>query len=402
RGTELLAAAERLGEPALLARATYHLGSAQANVGKHADAEATLRRAVQQAAAARDHVLVAKVWLRLFDVVGHELGRHDEALAFESAVRAAVAQAGDDPRQLAELASALGYVANSRGKFLEAKAYFTESRDRHLAARGPDHPQVGSAENNLGGVLLSLGELDEATRRLERSMEIMEAAMGPNNPVVGKTLLNLSSIAARRKDWPTSERHLRRAISVNQQLLGLAHPELARTHIFLGRALRNQGRHGEAATELATARRILEKALPPTHPLRIMLDVYDAQLAEATGKFAEAERLGAKGLAAIRKAVPPAHPQYAFVVAEQARFLARRAPADALALYDEALNLYLASESRELGGEIDTLREVAETALAARAPARALHWFDRLPEAAAQLAPLRERLERAPRPRKRK
>ncbi len=404
RGTELVAEAERLGDPALLARATFHLGSAQANVGKHADAEATLRRAVQQAASARDHVLVAKVWLRLFDIVGHELGRADEAMAFESAVRAAVAQAGDDPRQLAELASALGYVANARGRFREARTYFTEARDRHIAARGPAHPNVGMVENNLGGVMLSLGELDEATQHLERSIAIMEAAMGPTNPVVGKTLFNLSSIAGRRKDWATAERYLRRSIKVDEQLLGPDHPELGKSRIFLARALRNQARHAEAATELATARQALEKALPPTHVQRIMLDVHDAQLAEAAGKFDEAERLGAKGLAAIRTAVPATHPQLAFVLAVLAcrAGLARRAPTDALALYDEALNLYVKGDGRSVTAEVETLREIADTALAARAPARALHWFDRLPEAGRQLAPVREQLERARGQRKRK
>src|SRR6185295_18527061 len=55
RANALVEAATRRGDPSALARARFDLGSAQANAGHLVEAEANLRRAVQDAAAMRDH-----------------------------------------------------------------------------------------------------------------------------------------------------------------------------------------------------------------------------------------------------------------------------------------------------------------------------------------------------------
>ena len=60
-----LATLEKSPDVALVARAVYNLGNAQANAGELRGAEATLRRGVQEAARARDHRLVADGWNRL-------------------------------------------------------------------------------------------------------------------------------------------------------------------------------------------------------------------------------------------------------------------------------------------------------------------------------------------------
>ena len=94
QGEELVAQTAKLSDPTLHARARYNLGVAQANAGKYEQAAATLRLAVQDAGAIRDHYMVASAWLRLLSLVGLELSKPDAAAELEPAARAAVAQAG--------------------------------------------------------------------------------------------------------------------------------------------------------------------------------------------------------------------------------------------------------------------------------------------------------------------
>ena len=88
----------------------------------------------------------------------------------------------------------------------------------------------------------------------------------------------------------------------------------------------------------------------------------------------------------------PAH-LHAFTLSELARFVAHRDPAAALDVYDEALTIHTARSARDSSGDVEVLTEVAQAALAAKLPHRALVWFKRLPEAAATLSELRKALE---------
>ncbi|HTE51885.1 MAG TPA: tetratricopeptide repeat protein [Kofleriaceae bacterium] len=395
RARRLLARIEPLHDASLLARAVYNLGNAEANAGELASAEASLRRAVQEAANARDHRLVADTWNRLLILVGQELRRPDEALALEPAARAAVAQAGDDPIQHAMLETTLGSLQHALGHFAASRDHFVAARDRFVAARGPDHPHVANAEANLGAVLMQLSQLDEAARSLERAIAIMRIAYGENHPVVGKALYNYASVDSRRKDWAASEKHARASVAVYEHVLGANRPETASSRISLARALREQGRLPEARAELEVARDALAASLPPTHPDLARLHNELGQIAEAQKDYREAERLDRIALASLRASVGPDHPQLAHALAELARMVARRAPAEAMDLYDEALRIYLGRDGRDLATDVEILAEVSECALAAHLPGRALAWFEKMPEAGKSLAPMRARLEKA-------
>ncbi|HEX3763602.1 MAG TPA: tetratricopeptide repeat-containing protein kinase family protein, partial [Kofleriaceae bacterium] len=394
RAQALVAQSQQLHDPELLARARYNLGVAQQASGKSEAAEATLRLAVQDAAVARDHYLVAEAWLWLHTLFVRDLDRPAAAAQIEPSVTAAVAQAGNDPRQLADLAKMRGIAASERGDHGIARTEFLEARDRHLAALGPDHPLVAIDESNLGAALLRLGQFDEATRELERAIAIIRRSVGEHHPVIAHAEQNLSDIAAQRKDWAASEQHGRAALASVLVVRGPDHLETGTIRVYLARALREQHRYDEARGELDRARASLEHALPATHIDRIMLDLRYAQLAEAEGRWAEAERLARQTVTGMRAiAAPPIH--LAFAIAELARMTAHRAPRAALALYDEALTMDTARKDRDESSDADSLAEFARVALAAGRPELALGWFDRLPAAAAKLPDLRGELERA-------
>jgi predicted Ser/Thr protein kinase len=70
RAEALVDKTSALDEPMLHARARFNLGVALQNAERDDEAERVLRLAVQDAAAARDHYLVASVWLHLVELVG--------------------------------------------------------------------------------------------------------------------------------------------------------------------------------------------------------------------------------------------------------------------------------------------------------------------------------------------
>jgi tetratricopeptide (TPR) repeat protein len=395
RASALVAPALRLGEPAIQARARFDLGTVQVNGGSFVEAEATMRIALQEAAAVRDHHLVAECWLELLYITGFSLMHLDAAAALEPGVRAAVAQAGDDPAQLADLAKKLGLIDVRRGDVAAARAHFAEARGDHIAALGPDHPLVATDESNLGAVLRELGRGDEAVEHLERAIAIVERTLGTHHPVIAQAEHNLASISEDRKDWPAAVRHARAAVEMNVAVRGTAHPDTARNRILLARMLCQAGRFAEARSELELARATLERALPANHADVVSHGIRFAQLAEAEGHRDEAVRIARHAVERSRAAkVPDAY--LVFVISELARMTAHGAPGEALPLYDEALRLQAAEKGRSLHDDIDLLQHLADAAVRAHRPGAALAWFDRMPEAAAQLVALRRQLGGAP------
>ena len=393
KATSAVTAIEQSSDQTQLPRAVFHLGWIQADLGRLTDAEAQLRRALDLGAAAQNHALVASVWLRLFSVIGLEQRRPDAALALEPAVRAAVLQAGDDPLHQAQLAKTQGLVESARGNSAGAYERFVRARELYVAVRGPAHYDVAVADINIASIELLLGKLAEAQQRLETVVAAFGATeAGRRHPTVGQAHQNLCAVAWRQQDFARSEKHCRAAADVYAASIGPDHRTTAKSRLYLGRALRKLGRLEEAQTEIERARTTYEKTLPPENVERIQADVYVAQVAAERGNFGEAETLARRALAAMRQHGLPLH-QHAFTLSELARFVSHRDPVEALGFYDEALTIHVAQAARDKSGDIETLTELANVALAAKQPQRALAWFSKMPESAAQLPDLRKALE---------
>jgi tetratricopeptide (TPR) repeat protein len=270
--------ADRRGDAVILARARFILGTAQSNSGNYPAAEATLHLAAQDAAVARDYYLVAESWLRMLAARRVDLDQPDAMPTMILAATAAVAQAGNDPRQQADLAMTLGSLAAAGGNRATARDQLVLARERRIAALGPDHPSVANDEKNLGAALAALGDYEEATRHYERGLEIARAALGPRHPQVSQLEQNVADLANQRKDWSAAERHARAAIAIDLVVRGPDHPFTAHCHVILAHALREQHRLPEARAELASARVGYARIMLSSESSMI-LDVEEAEIA---------------------------------------------------------------------------------------------------------------------------
>ncbi|HEU5059924.1 MAG TPA: protein kinase, partial [Kofleriaceae bacterium] len=325
---------------AIAAYTLYALGVAQSYGGKP-EAEATLRRAIEVAAAARDHYLVARAWNRLILHLGETLRRPDEALALAPAASAAIDQAGADAVQRADLRIALASAEHQRGSLPAARDHFTAALNGYRAAAATDvrhEIRVVQTEAALGGILIKLGELAAARAMLAGSLARLRRTYGDLHPNVASTLQNLAVVAQLEKDWPAAEKSGRQALEVARKVLPPGDVGILQIHRSLALSLRHQKRIAGARAELEAARAEFTRSGAPD-PLEVArTDLTLCDLEQNTGadrsssRTVEVCRRAADG---VTRALGADHPLRATALAHLALSREEQAPGEALDLYSE-------------------------------------------------------------------
>lgn len=390
-----VAEAERIGEPVLVASLVLLLASAHEHAGDYPASEAALRRTIQKAADVRGHPLVATAWIRLIDLLGSRLRRVDDAIALAPAATAAVAQAGDDPYQRADLRAALGAIEYARGNTSVAGEHMRAAYEGFQASRGPRSSIAADAESLYAITLSIQGKHEEAMRHAENAYQVMREVMGEQDLLVGKMLSNLAGMATAAGDVATSARYARLAVETFARTYGEDHPTTSYARCKLALALSGLGRHDEARAQMTRAEAALRAKLGADHPDAALTALELAAVLAAAGDVPGGEKIARPAVAVLRRRLPAEHPDLGFGLRELARLTAPRAPREAIELYDEAMRIHTAVPDRDTSAEPDVLEEMGEVALRAGRAAWALGWFDRLPEAAAQKPAMRRRLLRA-------
>jgi len=399
RAEGLLSRGARDTDPALTAYTLYTLGTAQAYAGKP-EAEATLRRAIEAAATARDHFLVARAWNRLVLYLAETRGQLDEALELAPAASAAIEQAGADPVQRADLHVALGSIANQRAEFAAARDHFTAALDGYRAAAASDPRlvmRVVQTEAGLGGVLINLGDLAAARSLLEASLTSLRGDYGELHPVIASTLQNLAVVSQLEKRWKDAELLGRQALFVARAVLPPGDSRIIGMLRSLAISLRAQEQFAGARMELDAARAELARDADaqPLEVARMDLAICDLEQSAGPARASQVVPVCRQALDGVTRTLGADHPLRATALAQLARALEERAPAESLALYGEALRVLALHPEHAADFHHEFLAGLARAALAAHRPADALAWFDRMPEAAAKLPELEAALKKA-------
>ena len=362
RGVELERRAERLD--GLLARAKDVTGSAKAvdyapvrfaalqmrsnvelDVQQYAEAAATLRELIQQAAAVRDDRAETRAWNHLIYVLGYHRGEIDEAMSLEPAARAALARAGTPvdlhveqlisiaqvldqgpraPEAITRLETARRLIeeeARTRPSMLLAERevdvlaelanayYVTGDLDASISAQrstvsgyrelfGPDSLDESMALNNLGTALRRDGQLEEALVALRDAARIVELKTGESTRLAS-SLTNLAFVLGELGRWPEAHQASGRALAVARKHLAVGDPAFATYLSTHASSLANVGRaaeareHYDAAVELF-ARDENDEMLPITLFNRGELAFDQRQLDAAEADFARSAELFAR------------------------------------------------------------------------------------------------------------
>jgi tetratricopeptide (TPR) repeat protein len=391
-----IADAERTRVPGLSSGFLFLLAVVQNEAGDIKGAEATLRKLIQEAARARRHFMVAAGWLRLIQSLASKQLRMDEAIALEPTARAAVAQAGDEPRLRAELATTLGGIAWQKGDLAEARDRFLEARDVMVAAFGPKDEVAAGSEVSLAMALFQLKELDEAARRAQHAYQVLHEKGIDSDRSAGKALMVLAWVARERKDWEAAARHSKASIAEMARLHGTDNLELAFSRRELGHALSELERHDEAIEQMKMCVDVFSR-VGPTHPDTLVARLELGKIYEKAKRYVDAEKIDRETVKALREGGKSSRDHLGSGLLELGRVVAYRSPAEAVPLYDEGMRIYMKRSDVKDEERVEVLQEVSKVALAAGKAKWMLAWLDRVPGAAAKLPALRKKLVKASR-----
>jgi eukaryotic-like serine/threonine-protein kinase len=293
---ELEAKADATAYEPLHGRALLLLGIAQAQLGKTADATATLQRSALAAGRGRDDRTVAQAWAELA-AVHVSTSAYEKALTLEAVAQVAIARVGGaleieaplersigwalrelerfeeasaryeriiadlskDPSRIpverARALSGLAVVRKEQGRYPEAQKLYEEAIAVASSALGPRHVTVASFKGNLGVTLRRQGQLDEAKALFEEARDIFAAALGPDHPDRGSPLANLGTLFLDTGRLDEAESSYSEALRIWEKAFGEGQLQVAGLRVDLGRLSLKRGRTVEAVARLEAALR---------------------------------------------------------------------------------------------------------------------------------------------------
>ena len=264
-----------------VARAATDLGLFLLRIGKAAEAEAPLRRALsnQENDAARENLALALAAQgksrEAFDLFKRAAEGDDARVAarafaklaemddghaddyYRSAVAAEEKASGSESPRLAVLLQEYALALRARHRDREAEPLLR----RALAIRQSDPRVRIGLLNTLGNLLEGRRQLDEAEKLERTALSLSEEKYGPESPQLAMTCTNLADVLWNKKNLREAGLLYRRAIGIDASLYGPDRPETAADVANLGMLMNEAGQADAGHALLQQALAIYEKTL---------------------------------------------------------------------------------------------------------------------------------------------
>lgn len=228
--TAALTAARAANAVAQVAQAELRVGSIQDRLGKHVEAETSLRRALSWAREARAQQTAVESMIKLVHVVGVGAGSFEAGKFWAEAAQTLLSLlSGEHPDEQARLDEALAAVHFEAGEYAEAAGLHARALATREATLGSSHPDTARSLHNLAFVLGRSGQYDEAVRLFKQALAVREQAFGHEHPDVAETLDRFAVVHRLRGEYPEAIRLYTRALAIRERSLGELHPQTAAT-----------------------------------------------------------------------------------------------------------------------------------------------------------------------------
>ncbi len=283
--------AELDGHPAVEASVREILGEAYHVLGKPADAERELRRALElRETGAAPNPAEALQTAHNLGATLLAAGRYAEALAvLTRAADGRLALFGEaNPDALATL-SLLAFAHQRVGDFAEAERAIRRALAGQEALLGPGARDTIDTRNSLADLLNQLGRHEEAAAVAEENSRLATQYLGDTDT---KTLEALSIRAATLKargDLAGAERLARSVVDAKDRIFGPEHPDALLSQSMLASILAEAKRYDEAEQSLTLCIQRAERSLGPGHAVTLSYRNNLAQLLHTTGRLDDAE-----------------------------------------------------------------------------------------------------------------
>lgn len=247
----------------------------------------------------------------------------------EAALRKALAieerlYGSDDPRILGTLNN-LALTYRLRDNLVMAEALYRRALDNVFDGRSSK--PAAATINNLGSVMFERGRWKEARDYYTRALSIWEKTLGEDSPEVSAVLTNLAVLYQSRGALGKAAGLMDRAMRIDEKVFPADHPRIANDLVNAGSIAAARGRLVEAEQLVMRSAAMFEKSLPPTHPdlgaaMAHLADIYRTQ-----GRLEDAEKMYGRALRILMSAwgpedrrLLPSLERYAVVLRDQKEF----------------------------------------------------------------------------------
>jgi tetratricopeptide (TPR) repeat protein len=245
--------------PPLRAQALFLAGSLESTVGQAEAAEKTLRQAAKSAAEAKLDDYIAKSWIKLIYVIGHQQSKFDEALGISDYAEAAVMRAPSHQALQGDLVTDLATIHLDKANYKEAKRLLQEALSIARELYGDEHYDVAYISNSLAVVARREGNYEESLKHHQRTQKLWKALLGPRHPKVAISLMNMAPVLAILGNPDKAQAHLEEALEILESTHEGVETEVANCLVNLGVVHRRQGNHEEARKYLLRALAVNEE-----------------------------------------------------------------------------------------------------------------------------------------------
>jgi tetratricopeptide (TPR) repeat protein len=278
-------------ENAKVARAESDFGLFLLQIGRSAEAEAPLRRAIsidgknadpaidddreslalaleaqgkreeafdlfRRAAAGHNPQVAARSFAKL-----GEIDPEHAEVYYRYAVAAEEKASGGNAPRVAALLREEALALRARKRDSEAEPLLQRALSIQKAASKTDPRVTIEVLNTLGNVLEGRHQLDEAEKLEREALNLSEEKFGPESTQLATTCTNLADVLWNKKNLREAGLLYRRAIAIDASLFGLDRPETAADIANLGMLMKDAGQSASGDALLRNALAIYEKAL---------------------------------------------------------------------------------------------------------------------------------------------
>jgi tetratricopeptide (TPR) repeat protein len=266
-------------------------GLALRDAGRTAEAEATLREALDrsQALTGRDRLVAASAMSDM-GVLLQDVGRFREALPLqEAALQIERDLLGEANATVAAEWHNLSITQKSLGQTAQAEANLRKSLETMRSIAGETNPTTALLLNTLAVALLEQGRHAEAEEQFRKSLAAYRTHFPADHPDVARVQNSLALCLREQGRIQESESLYRQALAAQQKSLGADHPEVIVTLNNLARALLDQGKLEPA---LECSNQCVEKSnrlFAATDPKRWVFLARRGAILSAMRRWSEAE-----------------------------------------------------------------------------------------------------------------
>ncbi len=337
----LVAEADALAYPPLMARTRHARGVAHRNAGHYDDARTDLTLAYRHTVLVDDSALAVDAAIGLVFVERSHGAHYEAAEVWATAAKAQATRTDPQGRHRARAVDIAAVVAYQQGQY-EVAADTSQTAVQMLERlEGPDRDAtLANALNHLGAAQDELQRYSLAEANFRRAVEIEEERLGPDHPMVAGKLGNLAVNLQMQHRYADALEIQRRVLDLRERALGSDHPATSLTRSNMGWTLLELGEFEAAQEAFRVAHDDTVARLGKQHPRVAMVAEGLGSTAYRMKQFVVAEGHHREALEIRTSALGADHPNVAMSWLALGNVIAADGRLDeSLSAFDEALRV---------------------------------------------------------------